>query len=59
MKSKNLNYNSQIFTLTSLFLHSTSSSINATTILFLKDPNCCWLAAVAAPPQILDHSHTQ
>ena len=30
---KNLNYNSQIFTLTSLFLHSTSSSINTSSRL--------------------------
>ena len=43
MKSENLNYNSQIFTLTlnSLFLHSTSSSIKrllrATAVLFLSD----------------------
>ena len=35
MKSENLNYNSQIFTLTSLFLHSTSSSINASSMLLL------------------------
>ena len=37
MKSENLNYNSQIFTLTSLFLHSTSSSINASSRLH----HCC------------------
>ena len=43
LKSKNLNYNSQIFTLTlnSLFLHSTSSSIKrllcAAVVLFLSD----------------------
>ena len=43
LKSENLNYNSQIFTLTltSLFLHSTSSSIKrllrATAVLFLSD----------------------
>ena len=37
LKSENLNYNSQIFTLTltSLFLHSTSSSINAPSVLLL------------------------
>ena len=43
LKSKNLNYNSQIFTLTltSLFFHSTSSNIKcllrATAVLFLLD----------------------
>ena len=43
LKSKNLNYNSQIFTLTlnSLFLHSTSSSIKrllcAAAVLFLSN----------------------
>ena len=43
LKSENLNYNSQIFTptLTSLFLHSTSSSIKrllrAAAVLFLSD----------------------
>ena len=37
MKYENLNYNSQIFTLTltSLFLHSTLSSINASSMLLL------------------------
>ena len=37
LKSENLNYNSQIFTLTltSLFLHSTLSSINASSMLLL------------------------
>ena len=37
LKSENLNYNSQIFILTSLFLHSTSSSINASSRLH----HCC------------------
>ena len=59
MKSENLNYNSQIFTLTSLFLHSTSSNINVSSItaavLFLRSDPDCW--SVAAPPQMLDHSH--
>ena len=30
----------------------------AAVVLFLRDPDCCWLAAAAPPPQILDHSHT-
>ena len=38
MKSENLNYNSQIFILTSLFLHSISSSINASSNHYC----CCY-----------------
>ena len=38
LKSENLNYNSQIFILTSLFLHSISSSINASSNHYC----CCY-----------------
>ena len=38
MKSENLNYNSQIFILTSLFLHSISSSIKASSNHYC----CCY-----------------